>query len=67
MDNAKMPEIRITGRRDLASALTKREEFAKAAMQGLLVNMGRNTCYTEGDVAVLALKSADALLAELAK
>jgi hypothetical protein len=46
--------------------LTKREDFAKAALQGLLVNAGRNgidfhSCAAE------AVRQADALLFELDK
>ena len=48
------------------TGLTKREEFAKAALQGLLVNAERNgltfhTCASE------AVRQADMLLAELDK
>lgn len=45
--------------------LTKREEFAKSAMQGLLANCDRNTDYK--GFAVDAVAKADALIDELAK
>jgi hypothetical protein len=69
MYNGKEGAFALVGTEDsyAQGGLTKREYFAGLAMQGLLVNIGRNTCYTEGDVADLAVKSADALLAELAK
>jgi predicted nucleic acid-binding protein len=48
--------------------LTKREEFAKAAMQGLCANHGTYGVNNgPGDVAARAVQVADALLAELAK
>lgn len=45
--------------------LTKREEFAMAAMQGLLVNMGRNEFNDVIEVASEAVDAADALLLAL--
>jgi hypothetical protein len=47
------------------TGLTKREQFAMAAMQGLLVNMGRNGLDSVKQVAEHASAAADALLAEL--
>ena len=47
------------------SGLTKREMFAMAAMQGLLVNMGRNGLDSVKQVAAHANAAADALLTEL--
>lgn len=52
-----LPIKEITG-------LTKREMFAMAAMQGLLVNAERNSL-TFDTVQVQAVKCADALLAQL--
>ena len=48
-----------------AFGLTKREEFAMAAMQGLLVNMGRNGFNSVIEVASEAVNAADALLSAL--
>lgn len=45
--------------------LSKREQFAMAAMQGFLVNMGRNGINDVNKVAAHAVDAADALLAEL--
>lgn len=50
---------------DFAMGLTKREMFAMAAMQGLLVNMGRNEFNDVISVSREAVNAADALLAEL--
>ena len=47
------------------AGLTKREQFAMAAMQGLLVNMGRNGLDSVKQVSDIAVAAADALLAEL--
>jgi hypothetical protein len=47
------------------AGLTKREMFAMTAMQGLLVNMGRNGLDSVKQVAEHASAAADALLAEL--
>jgi hypothetical protein len=47
------------------AGLTKREMFAMAAMQGLLVNMGRNGLDSIKQVAEHASAAADELLAEL--
>ena len=51
-----------------ATGLTKREEFAKAAMQGILAHT-RDVQWVmpPEQVAKLAVQHADALLAELAK
>lgn len=46
--------------------LTKREDFAKFALKGLLVNAGRNGLEFT-DCAAEAVRQADALLAELEK
>ena len=48
-----------------ATGLTKREHFAAMAMQGLLVNMGRNGYSDAKSVSGEALKQADALLKAL--
>jgi hypothetical protein len=48
------------------AGLTKREMFAMAAMQGLLVNAERNSL-TFDTAQAQAVKCADALLAELEK
>ena len=47
------------------SGLTKREQFAAMAMQGLLVNMGRNEFNDCVVVADEAVNAADALLKAL--
>lgn len=47
------------------TGMTKREMFAMAAMQGLLVNMGRNEFNDVISVSREAVNAADALLAEL--
>ena len=47
------------------AGLTKREQFAMAAMQGLASESGRY--HSPGDMAHDAVKLADALLAELEK
>lgn len=52
-------------RAEIEFGLTKREQFAMAAMQGLLVNMGRNGIDSVKQVAEHAACAADALLAEL--
>jgi hypothetical protein len=51
-------ECRSTG------GLTKREQFAMAAMQGLLAKHGDDD-YTPSQIASYAVERADALLAEL--
>ena len=53
------------GEYPLNIGLTKREQFAMAAMQGLLVNMGRNGLDSVKQVSDIAVAAADALLAEL--
>jgi len=59
MDKGEMKAVeRISG-------LTKREIFAMAAMQGLLVNIGRNGLDSIKQVAEHASAAADELLAEL--
>lgn len=50
-----------------SEGLTKREEFVKAAMQGLCVNTGRNGYNSAEAIAAYAVEIADAQLAELAK
>jgi hypothetical protein len=60
-----MPGIATTG---MVGGLTKREYFAGLAMQGMLItdpNEGRMICDREA-IHRLAVKQADALLAELA-
>ena len=48
--------------------LTKREEFARSAMQGMLASEGDDTCYYKPEHAAdRAVEFADALLAALAK
>lgn len=49
------------------TGLTKREEFAKAAMQGLLSSHYPDQQIYHGSVAAQAVIAADALLAELSK
>jgi len=49
------------------SGLTKREEFAKAAMQGLLANSSFSSRVSTSELITVAIDTADALLAELAK
>ncbi len=76
MSNAKEPAfpvkrknaVVIDGRLISDSGLSKREYFAATAMQGLLPNY-RTERSQDGDeaLAYLAVKQADALLAELAK
>lgn len=56
------------GERECVKALlglTKREQFAMVAMQGLLVNMGRNGFDNVSVIAAESVMAADALLAEL--
>ncbi len=73
MKNSNMPAMPI--RRSVVDAtdpcfnlgskgLTKREDFAKTAMLGLLVNIGRNG-YHRDDIAGEALSQADELLKAL--
>ena len=51
-----------------SNTLTKREEFAKAAMQGLCANPAEQLIRSSyEEMAKIALDQADALLAELAK
>ncbi len=59
------PFFNDTCKPDVASGLTKREVFAKAAMQGLLSKLGLEWCPI--DVAKWSVDMADAMLAELAK
>ena len=47
--------------------LTKREEFAKAAMVGILSSLPQTADYDAKETARIALEHADALLEELAK
>lgn len=54
-------------RLELQGALTKREMFAMAAMQGILSTGVDYTLYSDDDVSSIALKHADALLSELDK
>lgn len=49
------------------TGLTKREAFAMAAMQGILGGLPPDLDYNEIETAKMAVKHADALLAELAK
>lgn len=62
------PVVIDAERGDYSPGLTKREEFAKAALQGMVANQ---QIYDGGGgedfVASAAVKLADALLAELAK
>ena len=52
----------------LASGLTIRQEFAKAAMQGLLANPTEEAWHSTAErIARIAIEHADALLAELQK
>lgn len=50
---------------DLFGGLTKREQFAMAAMQGLLHNHHGIAAFTCADITESAVQYADALLAEL--
>ena len=75
MNNSDMPAMpsgieqtqHLRGERPLFTGLSKREHFAGLAMQGLLVNMGRNECNNEIDVVNAAIYCADQLLKELDK
>lgn len=61
-------DMATNGQREIycdQTGLTKREQFAMAAMQGLLVNMGRSGINDVKQVAAHAVDAADALLAEL--
>ncbi len=51
--------------RDIDAPLTKREQFAMAAMQGLLAAMTDFDQYTEEEIADMAMQQADALLTKL--
>lgn len=69
-----MPRLRgddlafpILDRQNLRGGLTKREEFAKAAMQGILSNPHEGQPDQPAGVAPLAVKHADALIEELNK
>lgn len=68
-DMPAMPFLPTQDRHDRTSGLTKREYFAGLAMQGLMVNVGRNGFHMEEmrSVADKALDAADALLEELSK
>ena len=57
----------LIGKLGNADGLTKREYFAAMAMQGILVNMGRNRFDSIVQVTEEAVKAADALLKELDK
>ena len=57
----------LTGKLGNADGLTKREYFAAMAMQGILVNMGRNRFDSIVQVTEEAVKAADALLKEIEK
>ncbi len=48
-----------------SNQLTKREQFAMAAMQGLLAAMTDFDQYTEEEIADMAMQQADALLTKL--
>ena len=69
--DAKPCQVRDTSTQSTidASGLTKRETFAMAAMQGLLSNDSPSLILDTpiNDFSFLAVKHADALLAELAK
>ena len=74
MNNGDMPAMPNSGEmsyfveRDAGlcgSGLTKREHFAMTAMQGLLVNMGRNGFNDVIEVASEAVNAVDALLSAL--
>lgn len=54
-----------TSAQAISLGLTKREQFAMVAMQGLLVNMGRNGIDSIPDVCAHAVHAADSLLSEL--
>lgn len=74
MKNADMPSIPYTWYdvnsggdvvpREVYSGLTKREDFAKFALKGLLVNAGRNGLEFK-DCAAEAVRQADLLLIAL--
>ena len=49
------------------NSLTKREQFAMAAMQGLCVNDWQRSNNNIAEISARSVKMADALLAELAK
>ena len=57
----------IMGRTGLLGGLTKREEFAKAAMQGILSNPSEEMPQAPQKVAEFAVRNADALIEELNK
>lgn len=59
----------ILDRQNLRGGLTKREEFAKAAMQGLLAGAWRDNLDIQGktDVTNMAVKMADILIDALNK
>lgn len=57
----------LTGSLDPQHGLTVREEFAKAAMQGLQAQFTSNDSYNIHTLASDAVAQADALIAALAK
>jgi hypothetical protein len=61
MENVKQSAFACANEYHLQQGLTKREYFAGLAMQGMLASDYR------GDIDIMAVKFADALLAELRK
>lgn len=75
MKNGDMPAMPVTAEpypsgaiptsRQVASGLTKREQFSMAAMQGLLASLTADDDLSPRELARSAVMNADALLAEL--
>lgn len=63
----KTPAPSAHHKKDFSMGLTQREEFAKAAMQGILSHAVDWRMYTYEFVAVEAVRFADALIRELSK
>lgn len=57
----------VVDQEGLCTGLTKREQFAMAAMQGLLSSFGQHDVTDYGEIASDSVMAADTLLAELDK
>jgi hypothetical protein len=66
MENGKQGAFASMNEFERQEGLTKREYFAGLAMIGLY-SMKDAICWTEEDIAKMAVKQSDALLAELEK
>jgi hypothetical protein len=66
MENVKQSAFACANEYHLQQGLTKREYFAGLAMIGLY-SMKDSICWTDEDIAKMAVKQSDAMLAELEK